>query len=156
MTRTKRQMKSDMSKERRPTGTEYRELEYNRVKYTIGMYLVAPHDTGQMIRLDKLLLTDKGTLLMHGTFLGQKPLKSVGLAYNFIRPAKYREFRWNKSGFGKTTWLQFWLIVSMFTIIGVAGALSMGGQWWVMPAFYLICWGIVELKTYHNFTRRTV
>mgnify|MGYP000863778168 FL=1 len=156
MTRTKRQMKSAMSKERRPVGTEYRELIYNGVKYTLGMYLVETTDPRQMIRLDKLLLTDKGFLLMHGTFLGQKPLKSVSVAPEYVRPAKYAEFRWNNSGFGKTPWLQFWLIVSMFTVIGLAGALSMGGQWWVMPAFYALCWGLIELKTYHNFTRRTV
>ena len=156
MTRTKRQMKSDMSKERRPVGTEYRELEYNGVKYTIGMYLVETYNPRQIIRLDKMLLTDDQLLLMHGTFLGQKPLKSVSVVPEYVRPAKYAQFRWNKSGFGKTPWIQFWIMVSMFTIIGLAGALSMGGQWWVMPAFYLICWGIVELKTYHNFTRRTV
>lgn len=156
MTRTKRQMKSAMKEERRPTGTEYRELEYNRVKYTIGMYLVETYNPRQIIRLDKMLLTDDQLLLMHGTFLGQKPLKSVSVVPEYVRPAKYAQFRWNKSGFGKTTWLQFWLIVSMFTIIGLAGALSMDAQWWVMPAFYLICWGLVELKTYHNFTRKTV
>ena len=149
-------MKSAMSKERRPVGTEYRELQYNGVKYTIGMYLVETYNPRRMIRLDKLLLTDKGLLLMHGTFLGMESLYSVSLIPGYVRPATYREFRVNKSGFGKTPWLQFWLIVSMFTIIGLAGALSMGGQWWVMPAFYAICWGVVELKTYHNFTRRTV
>lgn len=156
MTRTKRQMKSAMKEERRPIGTEYPELEYNRVKYTIGMYLVETYNPRQIIRLDKMLLTDDQLLLMHGTFLGQKPLKSVSVAPEYVRPAKYAEFRWNKSGFGKTTWLQFWLIAFLFTIIGVAGALSMDGQWWVMPAFYALCWGIIELKTYHNFTRRTV
>ena len=156
MTRTKRQMKSDMKEERRPVGKEPRHINYNGVDYTIGMYLVEDQDPRQMIRLDKLLLTDKGALLMHGTYLGVKPLKSVGIAPDFVRPAKYGEFRWNKSGFGKTPWLQFWLIVSMFTVIGLAGALSMGAQRWVMPAFYALCWGLIELKTYHNFTRRTV
>ena len=74
----------------------------------------------------------------------------------WLRRATYREFRWNRTGFGKTPWIQFYLIAALFTVIGLVGAFSMGDRWWVMPTFYALCWGVVEMETYHNYTRRTV
>lgn len=127
---------------------------------------------GSKIKKGDYVMTDHFFL---GSFLGQvqgilhrpneEPVADVrefGSEYSALfkskdlRRATYSEFRWNRTGFGKTPWRQFWIIVALFTIIALAGAFSMGAYWWVMPTFYALCWGVVELKTYHNYTGRTV
>jgi len=147
-------MKRDM---RRPEGKEVTVYTLNGTTYRVGMF-VDGHEVpaGYVARLDKILVTQGYPTTVHYTVLGKYPLKSVPDKLTFVRPAKYSEFRWNKAGFGKTPWFQYWLMVCAFLTIGIGAALSMESYQWTFPLFFALVYGVVELKTYHNFTRKTV
>lgn len=147
-------MKRDM---RRPEGRQVESYEHQGRNFNVGIYVVGSKTPeGYVARLDKILVTEGYPTTVHYTVLGIKPLKSVPDNIAFIRPATFAEFRWNKSGFGKTPWFQYWIIVSVFLTIGIGAALSMELYRWTFPLFFALVYGMVELKTYHNFTRKTV
>lgn len=147
-------MKRDM---RRPEGKQVESYTYNDTEFKVGMYVDGYYvPPGYVARLDKILVTEGYPTTVHYTVLGIKQLKSVADNIAFIRPATFAEFRWNKSGFGKTPWFQYWLMVSAFLTIGIGAALSMESYQWTFPLFFALVYGVVELKTYHNFTRKTV
>jgi len=150
---------------RRPVGEEPREHEYNSYLFELGMYVVPEEESdipeyvwekGRVGVIEKMTVTDGFQPTAWVRLLGYGGSKQLHYNLYRIRPAKYSEFRWNKAGFGKTPWFQYWLIVSAFLTIGIGAALSMESYKWTFPLFFALVYGVVELKTYHNFTRKTV
>ena len=150
---------------RRPTGEEPRSHEYNSYIFEFGMYVVPEEESdipeyvwekGRVGVIEKMTVTDGYQPTAWIRLLGYGGSKQLHFSLYLLRPAKYSEFRWSKSGFGKTPWLQYWLMVLAFLIIGIGAALSMESYKWTFPLGFALVYGIIEWMTYRNFTREAV
>lgn len=144
--RTEEQMKSDMHKTRN-IGHYIPSTTLARGEIKKGVHVMTPEGlavvTGIMERPNEGVFVD--VVVYGGNPNGQsfRPYE--------LRLATFREFCRNRSGFGKTSWVQFCAIQGLAIALAIAGVATAREGGWLVCLLALAIEGVLMYGTWRNF-----